>query len=683
MSIRRLSPVLLVLCALLLSGCAMARLGAPSAESVNLMGTPQLQAEADKAFAKRDWARSELYYDRLLARADLPQQARPLAAKRLAASAFENRHYNQTRAALDVWAKADKKALDDWQWHDLNIRSLAALDKQAGLEEQRAWLAGRKDVPWEVRERSALAFFDVFFQAGNERQALQALGDAYRLAPDAKSRAALEQEFQARVGKLGDRDLKRLAQAAPPETRSAFPAALVEFELARRASKDKEDWAENWRAMRAVLAASQLESKDVLGRELRELEKKRGVPRSGVALALPLSGRFADVGQKIARGAAVAQWALANAGQDVEVRVVNTDAPGWPGRLGGLPGHFNVVGGPLRTESFKEMEAAGLNSRRTFFAFVPSLGDLREGSQAWRFFPSARDQARAAAHLAVDSLGIRNVAVLAPEEKFGRLMAGLFTEEVAARGGRVVATESYPPADHPEWGKSVARLLRVPFRSSRDDIAPRADFGAVYLPDGWSQAQALIPNFFFHESGYLVFLGPEMWSRALDESRDLEEQYYRITACPGAWSAETAAAKTLQAALDEQGLGVADFWVALGYDFVRFAMALGLSEGSSAGEVNARLSQLSGFDYSLAPLSWGADGQARQELYLFQPSKDGKITADPAQMRENISRALARRERWIRNANTKQQPKPAAAPAAPAPAAPGSGRTVPGELDRD
>lgn len=682
MSIRRPFPALLVLCVLLLAGCAAPRLGGPSAESVNLMATPQLTAEADKAYAKRDWARSELYYDRLLARADLPPQARPLAAKRLAASAFENRHYNQTRAALEAWARTDQKALDDWQWHDLNIRSLAALGKQAGLEEQRAWLAAHPEVSWEVRQRSALAFFDVFSAEGSDLQALQALGDAYRLAPDAKSRAGLEKEFQARVTKLGDRDLKRLVQAAPAETRTAFPAALVEFEQARRAAKDKDDWAESWRSMRAVLAASQLESKDSLGRELRDLEKKRGVPRSGVALALPLTGRFGDVGRRIARGAAVAQWALANTGQDVEVRVVNTDAPGWPGRLNDLPGYFNVVGGPLQTESFKEMEAAGLHFRRSFFAFVPSLGELKEGAQAWRFFPSARDQARAAAALAVDSLGIRNVAVLAPEEKFGRLMAGLFNEEVTARGGRVVASESYPPADHPEWSKSVARLLRVPFRSS-GDIAPKADFGAVYLPDGWTQAQALIPNFFFHESGYLVFLGPEMWSRALDESRDLEEQYYRITACPGAWSAETAAAKTLQAALDEQGLGTADFWVALGYDFVRFALALGLPEGAGAGEVNARLNQMSGFAFTLAPFTWSADGLAREDLYLFQPVKDGKITADPARMRESVSKALARRELWIKAANTRQQPKPAAVPAT-APAAPaGGGRSTPGELDRD
>lgn len=377
MSIRRPFPALLVLCVLLLAGCAAPRLGGPSAESVNLMATPQLTAEADKAYAKRDWARSELYYDRLLARADLPPQARPLAAKRLAASAFENRHYNQTRAALEAWARADQKALDDWQWHDLNIRSLAALGKQAGLEEQRAWLAAHPEVSWEVRQRSALAFFDVFSAEGSDLQALQALGDAYRLAPDAKSRAGLEKEFQARVTKLGDRDLKRLVQAAPAETRTAFPAALVEFEQARRAAKDKDDWAESWRSMRAVLAASQLESKDSLGRELRDLEKKRGVPRSGVALALPLTGRFGDVGRRIARGAAVAQWALANTGQDVEVRVVNTDAPGWPGRLNDLPGYFNVVGGPLQTESFKEMEAAGLHFRRSFFAFVPSLASSR------------------------------------------------------------------------------------------------------------------------------------------------------------------------------------------------------------------------------------------------------------------------------------------------------------------
>ncbi|MDY0304941.1 MAG: penicillin-binding protein activator [Desulfovibrio aminophilus] len=669
--------VALTLCAALLFGCAQRIAWAPSAESVNLMTTPQLMQEAAKAYDQRDWARGELYYGRLLERADLSGRDRPLAARRLAESAFESRHYNQSLAALDLWAKADKKAVDDWRWTDLNIRSLAALGKAAALEEQRAWLAGRKNVPWETRQKAALAFFDAFYADGHPVQALQALADAYRLAPDGPSRAALEKDFLVRLGALGDKDLKRLAEAAPSEARSAFPYALTDFERARREAKGKDDWAESWRTMRAVLAASQLESKDVLARDLRELEKKRGVPRTGVALALPLSGRFADVGQKIARGASLAQWALANAGQETEVRVINTEVPGWPARLNELPPHFSLVGGPLRMEAVKEMEPAGLLAKRAFFTFLPSLGDVREGAQAWRFFPSARDQARAAAKLAVDDLGIRNVAVLAPEEKFGRHMRDLFAEEVAARGGHVSVTETYPPGDHPEWGKSVARLLHVPFKSG--GTAPKADFGAVFLPDGWAQAQVLIPNFFFHESGYLVFLGPEMWSRALDESRDLEEQYYRLTACSGAWDQESPAARALQSALDEQGLGAADFWVALGYDFVRFAARMGGLDSISPAEVNGRLARMEGFDFSLAPMSWTPDGAASEALHLFQPAKDGKVAADPARMRESIAKALSRRELFIKAANTQRQGKasaPAAVPAAPQ-------LTTPGELDRD
>ena len=43
----------------------------------------------------------------------------------------------------------------------------------------------------------------------------------------------------------------------------------------------------------------------------------------------------------------------------------------------------------------------------------------------------------------------------------------------------------------------------------------------------------------------------------------------------GAWWAASDGGHALQSALTDEGLGQADFWVALGYDFVRFAGRIG------------------------------------------------------------------------------------------------------------
>jgi len=87
--------------------------------------------------------------------------------------------------------------------------------------------------------------------------------------------------------------------------------------------------------------------------------------------------------------------------------------------------------------------------------------------------------------------------------------------------------------------------------------------------------------------------------------------------------------------------------VALGYDFVRLSARLGLTEGWNAAGVNARLAGLKDLDYSMAPVSWNADGVARQNLYLFTPRKEGKALVDAESMRTSIQKTKERRERRL------------------------------------
>jgi hypothetical protein len=128
------------------------------------------------------------------------------------------------------------------------------------------------------------------------------------------------------------------------------------------------------------------------------------------------------------------------------------------------------------------------------------------------------------------------------------------------------------------------------------------------------------------------------------------EHYYRLAVCPGAWWDGSDGGKALQAALTEEGLGQADFWVALGYDFLRFAGNLGTLPASFDSDmVNKRIHKAENMDFSMAPMTWDENGTASQDLYLFTPASNGKRIMDPEKFAERIARAKARRERRMEN----------------------------------
>ncbi len=632
------------------AGCAAKGPGFSAAEleAVNLLSTQELIAEADQAWNEKQYTRSELYYGRLVERADLAPETRPVATVRLAWSAYEAGHFLQSKTVLDNWAKEDAGVMNQWLWHELYIKDLSALRKFNELDNHLDWLRSNREIPWKIRYWSAILVSELYTDKGKEAQALDIPAAFYSDAPDTGGKASFEQEFFKRIEGYDDGALDSLARAAEGVNRTRFPNALVLFEQAKRNSLDEKEWNEAWKTMRVLVAEADMVDKTFLGEILANLERTKGHPAVGVALALPLTGRYQDIAKRIIRGAGVAQWKLANMGVEMELLVINTEAQGWVERLDRLPPNFRLVGGPLRVDSFKEIQEHSVLSERVFFTFMPTLGDKEEGREAWRFFSSPEDQVRALVDLSMDQLGVDSFAVLYPDEKFGKSMAGMFNAEVKSRGGQVAGVGVYPPGDHPQWGKSVAKLLQVPdnFRDNKDIPLPLPRFGAVFLPDGWSQAQLLVSNFFFYEGNQLIFLGPELWSRALDETRDIESNYFRLAACPGAWWPASPGASSLEADLTASGLGEPDFWVALGFDFVSFISRFGpLENGWSPAEVNARIAEAQDMEFSMAPLSWDLNGRAAQKLYLFTPTADGKELTDAAHLSALRQKATARREK--------------------------------------
>lgn len=642
---------LLAVIAIAAWGCAPKQ----SIKSADMLSTPNLLMEADAAWNARQYEASELYYTTALERQDLVRSELPLVYFRLAESAYKNGHYHQARIALEKWANAESAAVERSDWERVYLNTLAALGKTDRLRSHLKWVLEHPAMPWPVKSEVAFWYTDYFHEAGDFERALDVLDGFYKLAPDASAKAAMEQAYLEKLRADDDARIKNFAMAVTPVNQWRFPYALVAFENGVRMAGEPESWSATWRTLRNLTANTELVDKQPLETTLADLEARYGLPRIGLALALPLTGPYAKVGVKILRGAGLAQWRLAQSGVDVDLRVINTEAPGWDARLAGLPGHYSVVGGPLRVDAFKKLYEGGesgesILKQRAVFAFLASLGDMTEGQDAWRFFTSRTDEVRSLVSMAVEELGITELAVFYPEEKFGRTMAQTFYREATPLGGHIKGMQSYPPRDLKQWGKRIAKLLNVPsdFSENKDVPLERPDFGAVFIPDGWRQAQTLLPNFFFYEGDQLVFLGPGLWSRALDSAKDIDEHYYRLAVCPGAWWEDSDGGRSLQSALTEEGLGRADFWVALGYDFIRFAGKLGsLPSGWTNDDVNRRLAAAQEIDFSMAPMTWDATGVANQHLYLFSPVRNGKRLMNAELLTDRIIRAETRRDKRL------------------------------------
>lgn len=621
-------------------------------EHLSEQSTPDLARQADGFWKAGNPQLSELLYARLLDRGDLSREEMPMVLDRLADSAYNAKHYHQAKLALDRRAASDKTVLATWPWHDLYLKTLAALGRTDLLDKHQAWIMAHTELPYDVRGRAILAFCDYATQSGDYVRVLNLLSEIHRQAPDAEAKALLEDHYTVMLRELSEEQLKGLARQIGPKPGNVFPHALIQRELVRRGRPS---------AQAAPLGGTLLAqnaTRTASDQPAALLPRQNGDTR--LALVLPLTGRFAATGQKVLRGAGAAQKLLAAQGLKLEIKAINAESPDWRAQLAALPPDVTIVGGPLlNADAMHSLQADGTLAKRAVFAFLPDLGTIQEGRQAWRFYPSLTDQARALINLTADRLGIRSVAVLAPRSRYGQRMSEVFLAEAKAHGLRIAGNETYQPDDHPRWIQSVSRLLKVPdgFRHNKNMPLPMPDFGAVFIPEDWAQAEMLTSNFYFFEGQHLLFLGTDLWSVGLDNAKDIDDTYFQHAACPGAWWPETNGARALQAVLNDQSQGTADFWVALGYDFVRLAARLNLGADWTPAEVNQRLSLLKDMDYSMAPVVWSANGVARQNLYLFTPRKEGKALVDVPSMRESIEKAKDRRERRITTSREIQRTK--------------------------
>ncbi len=561
------------------------------------------------------------------------------AWKNTVGSAVQLGEYDLAEKNLQSWRSESRNATASWDWNQANAQLLLA---RKGKDAYAAYLmdmVGRADLDWTTREAAGMELVDHFWAIPEHGLAFDAMGLVYRSAPDDTARGPLEANALARAESLSIDELRTVLEGSMGADPNTYPWSMVIWAQSMKLlTQDKAHWATVWPSLSAIVRSGGLANRDFFAGNLRALEQDMGVVRQSLVLLLPLSGPYAQVGWKIAKGADVA-WRESRAQtQAPEIKLINTESPTFLDELrlvSGVP----IIGGPLRKEVWEQIRLAGLNRSARFMTFMPSVED--EGVEAWRFFSNPADQARALIR-GCEQLGVASYAILHPQDRFGTAMSEVFQEQARILGSRIALTRGYDIENPPGWSKAVAAVLGA--SGDKNTINPEPPYQAVFLPDSLFRVQQLAPLFHYYEETRLLLLGPQLWSQSVGESK-LELQYFDLALFPGAWNADlnSQAAQNLKRGMQDGGNETADLWAALGYDFVRFSALVGGGQ-ASADAFNQSLSQAaSRMSWCLAPMHYDG-GRASQDLFLFQPAPSGMIQADLSKIRMIREQRQVRRE---------------------------------------
>ena len=646
---------LFVLVALLaLTGCAQKFIDLSDATSIFYPTPPSSPlSQADAAWNAANMREAERLYQAALQSPSLNNREREMALSRLAEAAMANKHASTALDALNAWKGLDGRVAESESWLRLWGRAVMALPQVQSVSHALAVVnAPQEAVPYRA---SAVGVLMARTQSGDGLMWAQRLTSLYNEASQ-KERVVMERCLAQICAGMPASTLVNLLQYTLPDTDGVFPWSVLLLEKARREGASMPENIQDpslegttlGRILGGVFADPELITSILRGEQTpayTPVAPVSNVPMfaGSYALALPLSGSYSALGNKIALGAKAAQAELNSRGIRTELYILDTDRADWVSRLNSLPPQCVTVGGPMLPAAFEQAKAAQAVRQRAFFTFLSSLGEGEEGHTAWRFFTSSADQVRTMIDFA-GRAGVHRFATLYPEDSFGRRMSTLFLQMAPAGGG--ITSRSYPKGNVSEWNAVTAKFVgsymigKVP--------ASSASFEGVFLPDSWNNAALIIPCLFFNGEDRLLIMGTSLWEQGLPSGARLDASNLSLVVFPGAWNDTnpTPAARNLNALL--AGQGEADLWTGLGYDFVRFAAALHLAPGWTPDRVNNLLRVAQQISWSMAPMVWNGSGKASRQLYVLNPTRDGAQQVTPQEMSQRIKQARARYDRRIK-----------------------------------
>ena len=286
---------------------------------------------------------------------------------------------------------------------------------------------------------------------------------------------------------------------------------------------------------------------------------------------------------------------------------------------------------------------------------IPEIGEY-----VFRNFITPGMQVKALVSYAVKELGLKNYAILYPDEKYGKTFMNLFWDEVISHEGKVVGVESYRP-DGTDFADPIKKLVGLYYEvpeelknidetanenktdkattenlvetllspldeaseswDLKEDEGPEAvvDFDAIFIPDAPKKSGLIIPQLAFYDVKDTFLFGTNLWHS--DTLIDMTFRHAQGAIMPDGFFAESRSKNVKQFvdSYNEIFHQKPGFIEAVAYD-----TALILFQMVSRPDVRFRsvlkneLKRLQGFQGVTGLTSFDNNGDAIKNLYLLQ-----------------------------------------------------------------
>ena len=268
-----------------------------------------------------------------------------------------------------------------------------------------------------------------------------------------------------------------------------------------------------------------------------------------------------------------------------------------------------IIIGPLFAQSVSAVGAVARGRNIPVIAFSTDASVAQRGVYLLSFLPES--DVKRIVDFAV-SRGKRSFAALLPDNAYGTVIEAAFQQEVARRGGRVVALEKYP-LDPSRMGEAVRRVAQA---------AARAD--ALFLPDGADAVPQVVAQLESNRVNLkrLQLLGTGLWD---------DPRIFGNASLAGGWYAAPDAAGFRNFAQRYRGRYGQDpvRTATLSYDAVALVAALVKTQGAQRFNEQI-LTTASGFAGIDGVFRFKADGTNERGLAVLRVAPGGGQVVSPA-----------------------------------------------------
>lgn len=395
-----------------------------------------------------------------------------------------------------------------------------------------------KEVTPTVRLDAYLLHYHLLQQTGDRLEALKALAFLTKNTQNKDNRDAYQMRALEMIEtKLSPQDVEKAANDS--DYGFIRPHALLK--VGRTAFENKNYGGAESTLNSVVQLAPGTDLATEAQKYISQIEARRRVDPLVVGAVLPLSGRQSAVAYKTLRGLELGLGVTGRNTSNLKLAVM--DSEGHPDtarrgveRLVVEDSAVAIVGDIIsRTSEVVAQKSEELG--------IPNIGLSQRagltqiGTYIFRNALTSESQVKELVRVAMEVRGMKRFAILFPNDAYGTEYANIFWDEVLARGGEIVAAQTYAP-DEKDFNQVIRRLVGTFYLEDRteeygvllknwyaqqktmssrtevpDDIlTPVIRFDGIFIPDGVKALGQISSMLTYNDISATKLLGTNLWN---------------------------------------------------------------------------------------------------------------------------------------------------------------------------